>query len=62
MGWILEHAAKDKSKAAIICQKMLERNLFELVDQQQGGMYNRKKFNVNNLYRFYMDRNDIADN
>lgn len=41
---------------------MLERNLFELVDTQQGSMYNRKKFNINNLYRFYMDRTDIADN
>ena len=36
--------------------------MFELVDTQQGSMYNRKKFNINNLYRFYMDRTDIADN
>lgn len=47
----------------MICQKMLERNLFEIVDTQQGGgVFNRKKFNINNLYRFYMDRTDIADN
>jgi len=42
---------------------MLERNLFEIVEQPQGGgNYNRKKFNTANLYRFYMDRSDIADN
>lgn len=54
---------KDKNKAGMICQKMLERNLFETVLQQgtKSGLQKRK-FNVNNLYRFFMDRDDIADN
>lgn len=42
---------------------MLERNLFETV-LQPGKVtpLMKRKFNVNNLYRFFMDRDDIADN
>jgi len=40
---------------------MLEKNLFETVEQQVGNLY-KKKFNINSLYRFFMDRDDIADN
>ena len=39
---------------------MLERNLIEAVDTQQKSF--EKKFNTHNLYRFFMDRLDIADN
>ena len=36
---------------------MLERGLISLNDNSQSQI-----FNTNNLYRFYMDRDDIADN
>ena len=55
--WILEHAEEDQNKGAKICQKMLEKGLIEAVEPNQGRI-----FNINNLYRFYMDREDIADN
>jgi len=40
---------------------MLEKDLIQDVtaDEKKGV---RKKFNVNKLYRFFMDREDIADN
>lgn len=57
LDWILEHAESDQNRSRRICQKMLERDLFVAVEPGQG-----KIFNVNNLYRFYMDRFDIADN
>ena len=41
---------------------MLERNLFETVEQGNRGNFSKRKFNANNLYRFFMDRDDIADN
>ena len=55
--WILQHAEEDKKSAAIICQKLLEKEFLQAVDENQGRI-----FNMNNLYRFYMDRDDIADN
>jgi hypothetical protein len=40
---------------------MLEKSLIQAVEEGKGTMF-KKKFNVNNLYRFFMDRDDIADN
>lgn len=59
--WILQHAEEDQEKGGIICQKMLEKSLIQAVEEGKGTMF-KKKFNVNNLYRFFMDRDDIADN
>lgn len=53
---------KDRQTAGTICQKMLQKNLFETVDQGNKINLQNRKFNVNNLYRFFMDRDDIADN
>jgi uncharacterized protein (DUF1919 family) len=39
---------------------MLEKSLIESVDQSSTNA--KKKFNINNLYRFFMDRDDIAEN
>jgi len=36
---------------------MLDKRFFTAVDEAKGRI-----FSVNNLYRFYMDREDIADN
>jgi len=41
---------------------MLERCLFEAVDTGNLNNFNKRKFNVNNLYKFFMDRDDIAAN
>ena len=56
-GWILEHADEDHKRGSIICQKMLEKKLIYAVDETMGRI-----FNINNYYRFHMDRDDIADN
>ena len=56
-GWILEHAEEDQKKGAVICQQMLQKGLIQAVEDA-----NQKMFNINNLYRFYCDRDDIADN
>ena len=40
---------------------MLEKSLIEAVEESQSRLF-KKKFNVNNLYRFFMDRDDIAEN
>ena len=56
-GWIIEHAEEDKKKGAIICQKMVEKKLIFAADETMGRI-----FNINNYYRFHMDRDDIADN
>lgn len=39
---------------------MLERHLFDTVDT--GNILNKKKFYLNCYYRFFKDRDDIADN
>ena len=56
-GWILEHAAEDQKKGSLICQKMIEKKFIMPVDESMG-----KAFNMNNLYRFHIDRDDIAAN
>jgi hypothetical protein len=53
--WILEHVESNEKKARQICQKMLEKEIIQNVD-------GRIDFNTVDLYRMYMDREDIADN
>lgn len=55
--WIQDHIEPDQKQAGIICQKMLEKNLIGGIEDKSGRI-----FNINNLYRFYMDRDDIANN
>jgi hypothetical protein len=54
-GWVIEHVESNPQKANVLCQKMIERDIIQNVD-------NKKVFNINDLYRLYMDREDIADN
>lgn len=56
-GWLMEHAEKDQKKVMILCQQMLERGLLQAVEDLQN-----MSFSTTSLYRFYMDRDDIADN
>ena len=53
--WILDHVESNEEKAKYICQKMIEKEVIQNVDQKQI-------FNLNEIYRLYMDREDIADN
>ena len=53
--WILEHVESNEKKARQICQKMLEKEIIQNVD-------GRIDFHTVDLYRLYMDREDIADN
>mmetsp|Transcript_16338 Transcript_16338/g.25249 ORF Transcript_16338/g.25249 Transcript_16338/m.25249 type:complete len:388 (+) Transcript_16338:778-1941(+) len=55
--WLMDHFEDDKKKAGQMCQKMLEKKLLSAVEEGKG-----KIFNVNNLFRFRQDRDDIADN
>ena len=55
--WILEHIEPDQKKAGVICQKILEKKLINAIEEKKGRI-----FNINNLYRFFMDSDDIADN
>lgn len=53
--WILEHVESNEKRAAQICQKMLEKEIITSVDQKLD-------FSKIDIYRMYMDREDIADN
>ena len=53
--WILEHVETVEKKAKQICQKMLEKEIISNVD-------GKLDFSTVDLYRMYMDREDIADN
>lgn len=55
--WLSEHAEADEKKVAILCQQMLERGLLQAVEDPRNMC-----FSAISLYRFYMDRDDIADN
>ena len=57
-GWILKHVEQDQKKGFNICQKMLEQSLFQAVDNVNGSIFGIN----NNLYRFYFDIDEIADN
>mmetsp|Transcript_29411 Transcript_29411/g.44501 ORF Transcript_29411/g.44501 Transcript_29411/m.44501 type:complete len:85 (+) Transcript_29411:1461-1715(+) len=48
---------EEKKKAGQLCNKLVEKEFITCVEEGKG-----RKFNVNNLYRFHMDRDDIADN
>jgi hypothetical protein len=54
--WVLKHI-ENRKQAAFACQKMLEKKFIIAVDEAQNRI-----FNVKNLYRFHVDREDIADN
>ena len=53
--WILEHVESNEKRATQICQKMLEKEIITSVDQKLD-------FSKVDIYRMYMDREDIADN
>ena len=53
--WIIEHVESSEKKAKYICLKMLEKEIIQNVD-------GRLEFSTTDLYRMYMDREDIADN
>lgn len=53
--WIMEHVETNDQKAKQICQKMLEKEIIQNIEGKQ-------LFNTNELYRMYMDRDDVADN
>jgi hypothetical protein len=53
--WILEHVESNEKRAKQICQKMLEKEIISNVDSKLD-------FSNVDLYRMYMDREDIADN
>lgn len=55
MAWIFDHVEPEEEKARQICQKMLER---EIIQNVNGN----KIFYTNELFRMYMDRDDVADN
>ena len=54
-GWILDHIEMNEDKARKICQKMIEKEIIQNVD-------NNPVFSPHDIYRLYMDREDIADN
>jgi len=53
--WIQEHVESNEKRATQICQKMLEKEIITSVDQKLD-------FSKVDIYRMYMDREDIADN
>ena len=53
--WILEHVEPNEKKAKIIANKMLEK---EIIQNVEGKL----EFSTSEMYRMYMDREDIADN
>ena len=53
--WIIDHVESNEKKAKQMCQKMLEKEIISNVD-------NKLDFSNKDLYRMYMDREDIADN
>lgn len=53
--WLLDKAEPDQKKARVICQKMLEMGLITSVE-------NKLYFSMNDLYKFYFDSDNIADN
>jgi hypothetical protein len=53
--WILEHVETNEKKAKQICQKMLEKEIISNID-------GKLDFSTVDLFRMYMDREDIADN
>ena len=53
--WILEHVEPNDKKAKMICSKMLDK---EIIQNFEGKL----EFSTSDMYRMYMDRDDIADN
>jgi hypothetical protein len=52
---LLDHVAENSKKAKKVCEKMLELDIIQSVE-------GKKSFSMNDIYRLYMDRDDIADN
>ena len=57
--WILTHVESNEKKAKQICQKMLEKEIISSVKEKSTGL---AEFQTEDIYRMYMDRDDIADN
>lgn len=57
MKWICNEVEQDEDKAKEICQKMLEEGFISRIDD-------KLEFSITNdpMYRFYEDREDLADN
>ena len=51
----MEKAQQDQKKVQMICNKLLEQGVIENVD-------NKTFFVQNDLYKFYFDKQNIADN
>ena len=55
INWVIEKVELDYSKASKICQLMLDQKLIENVE-------GKLTFDMNEYYRFYFDREDLAAN
>lgn len=53
--WILDHVEPSDKKAKIICSKMLDKEIIQNVE-------NKLEFSTTDMYKMYMDREDLADN
>lgn len=53
----MKYAEQDRKKGAIICQKMLEGEFFTSIEPAGSRVFSTK-----NLYRFAIDKDNIADN
>ncbi len=53
--WIVEHVETNEKKAMQICQRMLEKEIIQSVESKM-------EFVKTDVYRMYMDRDDIGDN
>jgi hypothetical protein len=54
-GWLLDKVVPDQKRARQYCQKMLDLKIIESVD-------NKTQFSLTEIYRFYFDSMDVADN
>lgn len=54
-GWLLDKVVPDQKRARQYCQKMLDLKIIESVD-------NKTQFSLTDIYRFYFDSMDVADN
>lgn len=59
LNWIKDHAEQNEKKASDICQKMLDQEVITRIDGNQLRVFESAP---HTLYKFYEDRDDIADN
>lgn len=57
--WIKEHTEQDDTKAQDMCQKLLDK---EVITRVSGASTRYFDASPHALYKFYEDRDDIADN